>query len=108
MTDYVVVLNTCSSAEEAEKVARQLLEKRLAACVNIVPGARSLYHWQGAIEESAEHLLIIKSRRPLVEQLEKELQKVHSYDVPELVVIPIVDGSRSYLDWLAKELPGEF
>jgi periplasmic divalent cation tolerance protein len=108
MTDYVVVVNTCSSAGEAEKVARHLLTKRLAACVNIVPGARSLYHWQGAIEESAEFLLLIKSRRGSVREVAREIERVHSYDVPEIVVLPIVDGSERYLEWLGKEMPGEF
>jgi periplasmic divalent cation tolerance protein len=108
MTDYVVVLNTCSSGDEAEKIARRLLEKRLAACVNILPGARSLYHWQGAIEESAEFLLLIKSRRGSVREVAREIQRVHSYDVPEVVVLPIVDGSERYLEWLDKEMPGEF
>lgn len=106
MTDFVLILNTCSSADEAEKIARHLLERRLAACVNIVPGARSLYHWQGAIEESIEHLLIIKSRRAHVRTVEHEIQKTHSYEVPEVVVLPVVDGSERYLEWLAREISG--
>ncbi|MCS7025850.1 MAG: divalent-cation tolerance protein CutA [Bryobacteraceae bacterium] len=107
MTDFVVVLSTCASAQEAETLARHLLEKRLAACVNVAPAGKSIYRWKGAIEEASEHLLVIKSRRPLLRQLEKELSKVHSYEVPELVVLAVVDGSRSYLEWLERELPEE-
>jgi periplasmic divalent cation tolerance protein len=104
MTDKIVVFSTCSSKQEAGTVARRLLEHHLAACVNIIPGASSLYWWQGAIEEAAEFLLIIKSRRDLLPRLEQELARVHSYQVPELIAMQVVDGSRSYLDWLDREL----
>lgn len=107
MTDKIVVLSTCASPEEAAIVARRLVEERLAACVSIVPGARSIYHWRGAIEEASEVLLVIKSRRDLFEQLRNELQKAHSYEVPEIVALPIVDGSASYLEWMDAELRPE-
>jgi periplasmic divalent cation tolerance protein len=107
MTDKIIVLSICASAEEAERIARQLLEKRLAACVNLVAGARSLYRWQGAIEEAAECLLIIKSRRDLWEELRAEIQRLHSYEIPEVLLLAIEDGSPAYLNWLNEELaPG--
>jgi len=107
MTDKIIVLSTCASAEEAERIARRLLEKRLAACVNLVAGARSLYRWQGAIEEAAECLLIIKSRQNLWEELRAEIQRLHSYEIPEVLLLAIEDGSPAYLNWLNEELaPG--
>jgi periplasmic divalent cation tolerance protein len=107
MTDKIIVLSTCSSAEEADRIARQLLEKRLAACVNIVAGARSIYRWRGAIEEAAECLLIIKSRQGCWEELRAEIQRLHSYEVPEVLMLAIEDGSPTYLDWLSEETAPE-
>ena len=104
MTDKIVVFGTCGSEQEARKVARGLVEKRLAACVSVTPGIRSIYHWRGAIEEDSEHLLVIKSRRDLFGRLRAELEKLHSYDVPEVVALPIVDGSEAYLGWMDQEL----
>ena len=104
MTDKIVVLSTCSSEEEARKIARHLVENRLAACVNVASGVRSVYRWQGAIEEAAECLLIIKSRRDLFDPLRAALETIHSYDVPEVIALSIVDGSPSYLDWMEREL----
>jgi periplasmic divalent cation tolerance protein len=104
MTDKVIVLTTCSSAEQAGSIARRLVEARLAACVSVVPGARSYYRWQGAIESSEEHLLLIKSSRELAGELQQEIGKLHSYELPEFLVLPIVDGSENYLDWLGREL----
>ena len=107
MTDKIVVFSTCGSDEEARKVARGLVEKRLAACVNVTPGIRSIYRWQGAIEEDSEHLLVIKSRRDLFGRLRAELESLHSYDVPEVVALPVVDGSEAYLGWIDRELKTE-
>jgi periplasmic divalent cation tolerance protein len=104
MTDKIVVLSTCGSAEEAEKIARALVEARLAACVNVLAGARSFYRWQGAIEYSAEWLLIIKTSRGRFDELSSELQRLHSYEVPEVVALPMVAGSANYLNWLEEEL----
>ncbi|MBM3813517.1 MAG: divalent-cation tolerance protein CutA [Acidimicrobiia bacterium] len=104
MTDKIVVLSTCESEEEARKLARHLVEKRLAACVNVVPGARSVYWWKDQVEEAAEFLLVIKSRRDLLQRLSAELAKVHSYQVPEVIALTVVDGSRRYLEWLDREL----
>lgn len=104
MTDKIVVLSTCDSEEQAAKVARGLVERKLAACVSILPGARSIYRWKGQIEDTAEWVLVIKSRRDLFDALRTELQKLHSYEVPEVVALPIVDGSEGYLAWLDREL----
>ncbi|HZT31205.1 MAG TPA: divalent-cation tolerance protein CutA [Bryobacteraceae bacterium] len=104
MTDKIVVFSTCSSSEEAEKIARLLVEQRLAACVNVLPGIRSIYHWQGAVESAIEWLLVIKSRRSLFDLLRNALEKAHSYEVPEVLALPVVDGSPNYLSWLEGEL----
>jgi len=104
MTDKIVIFSTCPSAEEAEKVAKSLLEKHLAACVTLIPGARSIYRWQGAIEEATEHLLLIKSRRDLFDGLKRELGAIHSYEVPEIIAVPVVEGAPAYIDWIDKEL----
>ncbi len=100
MTDKIVVLSTCETEEQARAIARGLVEKRLAACVNILAGAQSIYRWKGEVEEAAELLLIIKSRRDLFPALRLELARLHSYEVPEIVAFPIVDGSEEYLSWL--------
>ena|SRR5713226_8301216 len=104
MTDKIVVLCTCASPDEAEGIARKLVERRLAACVSLAPGVRSIYRWKGAVEESAEVLLVIKSSRPLFRDLCAELEKLHSYEVPEVLALPIVDGSEGYLAWMDREL----
>jgi periplasmic divalent cation tolerance protein len=103
MTDKIVVLCTCGTAEEAERIASGLVETRVAACVNVVPGLTSVYRWQGAIERSPECLLVIKSRRSLFERLRAEIEKMHSYEVPEIIAVPIVDGAEAYLAWIDKE-----
>jgi periplasmic divalent cation tolerance protein len=104
MTDKIVVLTNCGSAEEAAKIARALVEKKLAACVNVMPVVRSFYRWKGVIEDEQESLLVIKSSRALFNDLRVEIEKLHSYEVPEVIAVPIVDGSEGYLEWLDREL----
>jgi periplasmic divalent cation tolerance protein len=104
VTDKIVVFSTCDSEEQAGQIARALVEQQLAACVNILPGARSIYRWKGQVEDAAEWMLIIKSRRDLMEQLRAAIGKIHTYEVPELLAVPVVDGSESYLAWIDKEL----
>jgi periplasmic divalent cation tolerance protein len=104
MTDKIVVFSTCDSQEKADALARHLVEAHVAACVNIIPGARSVYRWQGKIENAEEWVLIIKSRRDLFEKLREAIAKMHSYEVPEVVALPVVDGSDAYLAWLDREL----
>ncbi len=107
MTDKIVVLSTCESAEQAGRLARALVEQRLAACVNILPGMRSIYRWKGAVEDAGEWLLLIKSRRELFERVRQTIEKEHSYEVPEIIALPVVAGSDAYLGWLTAETIAE-
>ena len=104
MTDKIVVFSTAASAAEAETIARRLVEERLAACVNVVTGVRSFYRWKGKIEDSPEWLLVIKSSRGRFEGLRAALEKLHSYEVPEAIALPVVEGAANYLNWLEGEL----
>jgi periplasmic divalent cation tolerance protein len=104
MTDKIVVLSACSTEEEARRIARKLVEGRLAACVSVTPQARSFYRWKGAIEEADECLLVIKSSRALFGRLRVELEKAHSYEVPEVVALPVMEGAPNYMNWLTGEL----
>ncbi|SRR5208282_6556134 len=104
MTDKIVALTTCDSLELASNLARALVEHRLAACVNIMPGARSVYRWKGKVEDTTEWLLVIKSRRDLFPALRAAVEKLHTYEVPELIALPVVEGSEPYLAWLDREL----
>jgi periplasmic divalent cation tolerance protein len=96
----VVALSTVGTAEDAERIARALVEHRLAACVNVVPGLVSVYRWKGAVEREEERLLVIKTRAERLEDLRRALVKLHPYEVPELVALPIEDGHPPYLSWL--------
>jgi len=107
MTDKIVVLSTCASEEEAGKLARALVEQRVAACVNVIPRVRSYYRWRGEIESGEEYLLVIKSSRVRMPALLAALEKEHSYEVPEVIALPVVDGSPGYLDWLQASLADE-
>jgi periplasmic divalent cation tolerance protein len=107
MTDKIVILSTCASEEEAAKLARALVNARLAACVNVLPAVRSFYRWKGRVEDSAECLLIIKSSLPVFAEVRAELEKWHSYEVPEIIALPILQGSPSYLSWLEENLGAE-
>ena len=97
---YVVVYVTVPNPEEGEKIARELLNKKLAACVSTVPGIRSSYWWQGKIENSAECLLIIKTKKTLMNRLTKSVKSIHSYKVPEIISMPISGGNKDYLCWI--------
>jgi periplasmic divalent cation tolerance protein len=102
MPDKIAVFSACASPEKAEKIARLLVEQRLAACVSVIPGVRSYYRWKGALESAAECLLIAKTSRDRFAALASALERAHSYEVPEVVAVPIVDGSAKYLDWLTE------
>jgi len=104
VSDEIVVFSTCSSTDEAEKIAKALLNRRLAACVNIVPKVSSLYWWKGKIERSEEALLVIKSVSELLNGIIGLIKKSHSYSVPEVVSLPISGGNVDYLDWLRGEV----
>src|ERR1700735_2430344 len=104
MTDKIVVFSTCGSAEEAERLARRLIDERLAACVNVISPVRSFYRWKGTVEDATEWLLMIKTARHQFDRLRVALESVHSYELPEVIGIPIVEGSRGYLAWMEQEL----
>ena len=104
MSGNKLVLTTTGSREEAQRIALGLVERRLAACVNIVPGIESIYRWQEKIEDAAEWVVLIKSRRDLFAALRAEIQKIHTYEVPEVIALPVVDGSEAYLGWLDSQL----
>lgn len=104
MTDKVVVLVTCGSAEEAGRIARALVEERLAACVNTSSPIRSVYRWEGRIADSSEVLLLIKTDRTLFDRVRRAIEKLHSYQVPEVLCLPVIDGSPNYLNWLTTSL----
>jgi periplasmic divalent cation tolerance protein len=100
-TKYRVVLVTCATLEESRKIARAMVEKHLAACVNIVTHAvESFYLWEGKLEDGSEYLLVMKTSEERVEQLKRAVLEMHSYDTPEFVVLPIVAGADEYLKWV--------
>ena len=102
-TDIVLFITT-ADAEEARRIADVLVKKRKAACVNIVPGVSSLFRWQGKVEKTDESLLMVKSRASLLNQIVKLVKQHHSYDVPEIIALPIIGGNPDYLEWIGKEL----
>lgn len=102
--EAVVAFSTVASPEDAERVARALVEERLAACVNVVPGLVSYYRWKGRVERDDELLLVIKTARPRVEAMRARLVELHPYEVPELIVLPVQGGHPPYLAWLAESV----
>jgi len=104
MKDYIQVFTTTESKEEAEKISREVVGKRLAACAQIVGPIKSIYRWKEKIEEEEEWLCIMKSLNDLYEQLERAIKEIHSYEVPEILALPVVAGNQAYLEWLNKEV----
>lgn len=104
MTDKIVVLVTAGSQREAAKIASHLVESRLAACVNISPPVRSLYRWQGKVKDDLEFLLFIKTKRNLFREVKDAVLKIHSYTTPEIVSLPVIEGSAAYLRWIDDSL----
>jgi periplasmic divalent cation tolerance protein len=100
VADEIIVLITTSTGDEAAKIGTALVDGHLAACVNIVPEVRSLFFWQGELNDERETLLICKSRMPLMKQIITRVKALHSYAVPEVIALPIVAGSEEYLDWV--------
>jgi periplasmic divalent cation tolerance protein len=98
--DNLIVFITASGEDEASKISMALVEARLAACVNIIKNIRSIYSWEGKIEDEAEVLMIAKTQKHLFDPLMKKVKALHSYKVPEIIAMPIVDGSEDYLKWL--------
>jgi periplasmic divalent cation tolerance protein len=104
MTDKVLVLTTAGSEVEAGEIANQLVERRLAACVNIVPRIQSVYRWEGKVESAEEFLLIIKTTKGRSPDVQATIRELHSYDLPEFIVISMEDGSAEYLKWIEESV----
>jgi periplasmic divalent cation tolerance protein len=101
VTDKVVILVTAASKRECRKIARRLVEAKLAACVNITQPIESIYRWEGKIADDQEYQLLIKSTRELFPEIKAAITKLHSYHTPEIICLPIIDGSRNYLQWVS-------
>ena len=102
--DYVVVVVTTTDKQEAEKIVRRLLGEKLIACANIISPVSSHFHWSGKIERADECLVLMKSRKDLFEKLAETVKSLHSYEVPEILALPIINGSKTYMDWLESYL----
>lgn len=100
MTDKVVILVTAANKKECRKIAKHLVESKLAACVNITQHIESIYRWDGKISHDREYQLLIKSTRELFPEIKAAISKLHSYHLPEIICLPIIDGSRNYLQWV--------
>ena len=103
MKRFAVLMVTCASSKEARSISEALVGKRLAACVNIISGVNSVFRWKGKIENAEEFLLLVKARRTDFKKIETAVKKIHSYTVPEIIAMPVVAGSKDYLDWVEKE-----
>ena len=101
---YRIVLVTCGSMAEARKIGRAVVEKKLAACANIVPGMESIYRWKGKVERAREILVVMKTSEARLQELQREVKRLHSYEVPEFIVLPITAGSREYLAWIGESV----
>jgi len=104
MTDKRIILTTAGSEAEARKIAQALVERHLAACVNIVGPIRSLYRWKGAVESAPEHILIIKTTAAAFPRVRDAIRELHSYELPECIMLPIEAGSRDYLKWIEESV----
>jgi len=103
MKSYIQISTTTETKEQAQKIAQYLVEQKLAACVQINGPIESIYHWKGKVETSYEWLCLIKTQESLFDKIEATIKKLHSYETPEIIAIPIVKGSKEYLNWLDKE-----
>jgi len=103
--DLQIVLCTVPDRETADMIAGALVTEELAACVNILPGVTSVYRWQGAVEQSQELLLVIKTRQAVWSMLEAQIQALHPYELPEIVAVPITSGEADYIQWLENSIP---
>ena len=103
MTEFIQVLITTDREDDAQRIARELVARRLAGCVHVLGPIQSTYHWEGKIESAEEWRLEIKTRRDHFGELEKAIRQLHTYDVPQILALEIVEGSQPYLDWLRRE-----
>ena len=106
MSERLVVLMTAGSQEEADRIAHTLVAELLAACVNVIPGITSVYRWQGEVHRDQEWILVAKSRKEVLNDLVRRVQALHSYDMPEIIALPLVGGSQPYLRWIDGEVHG--
>ncbi|HKS73304.1 MAG TPA: divalent-cation tolerance protein CutA [Terriglobales bacterium] len=104
MTDKRIVLTTAGTKEDAHKIARGLVERRLAACVNIVPQVESVYRWQEKVEEATEWLLVIKTTAAAFARVREAIRELHSYEVPECICLSVEDGAEGYLGWIGEQV----
>lgn len=102
----IIILVTTKSSREANKIATKLVEGKLIACANIVKGVQSIFRWKGKVDKASETLLILKSKKSCFVKVVKMVKKYHSYDVPEIIALPIIDGSKDYLNWVKKNCSG--
>ena len=109
MTDKVVILVTVANRREGRQIARHLVENHLAACVNMTQTIQSIYRWEGKLVEDKEFLLMIKSARPLFAEIKMAITRIHTYHTPEIICLPIIEGSENYLQWISDSVkaPGE-
>ena len=106
MSEYVIVFVTTGSVEEAKQIAEVLVDQQLVACVNIMPEILSIYHWQGKVEKDIEAKMIIKTKSSLINQLIQTVKNMHSYDVCEVIAVPIISGNSDYLKWIDESVNG--
>ena len=97
---YIIILVTTANRQEAERIAQQLLEAKLIACANIIDSVSSIFHWSEKIEKAEECLVLMKSSRDMFEEIAETVKELHSYDVPEILVLHLVDGSKAYFEWI--------
>ena len=97
---YIIIMVTTAGREEAETIVQRLLEAKLIACANIIGPVSSHFHWSGKMEKAEEYLILMKSRKDLFEKLSETVKALHSYEVPEILALPVVEGSKAYMDWL--------
>jgi periplasmic divalent cation tolerance protein len=102
--NYIIILVTTKDKEEAEKISKSLLKERLIACANIVSPVTSFFNWIGKMEKAEECLIVMKSRQDLLAKVAEHVKSLHSYEVPEVLALPIVEGSKAYLDWMSVAL----
>lgn len=99
---HILVITTCPGSISAKKIAQELVTEKLAACVNVVPGIQSFFSWVGKVDSANEHMLVIKSTLDNYSKLEKRIKKIHPYELPEIIAVPIETGLTGYLDWITK------
>ena len=106
MSEFLVVFITAAPGEEAQRLAHALVREKLAACVNRIPGVESTYAWEGRVERDTEDLLVVKTRADLFDRLKARVEALHGYDVPEVIALPVTNGSEGYLEWMEACLSG--